>query len=44
MQGLALGVIRVFVSTVVEKAFRSVIAIQRAVGALLTFAFLFVPE
>ena len=44
MLGLALGAIRIFVPNIQERAFRSVIAIQWAVGYLLTLAFLFVPE
>jgi hypothetical protein len=44
MQGLALGVIRIFVPNIAEKAFRTVFAIQWAVGGLAIVAFILTPE
>ncbi|RHZ58379.1 uncharacterized protein CDV56_102670 [Aspergillus thermomutatus] len=44
MQGLALGIVRIFVPSMEEHAFRTVFAIQWAVGGLMTIAFLLVPE
>jgi len=44
MQAVALGVVRNFVPDIAESSFRTVFAIQWAVGGLLTVAFIFVPE
>ncbi|RDW80047.1 hypothetical protein BP6252_04685 [Coleophoma cylindrospora] len=44
MQGLALGIIRIFVPSIQEIAFRHVFAIQWAVGGLATLAFALAPE
>lgn len=44
MQGVALGIIRVFVPNIAPKAFRTVFAIQWAVGGLAILAFVFAPE
>ncbi|KAJ6017044.1 hypothetical protein N7451_000423 [Penicillium sp. IBT 35674x] len=44
MQAVAMGIIRVFVTDMTEKAFRTVFAIQFGVGGLVTVAFLIAPE
>jgi MFS family permease len=44
MQGVAMGVIRVFVTDMSEKAFRTVFAIQWGVGGLVLIAFAVAPE
>lgn len=44
MFGLALGIVRIFVPNVQASAFRTVFAIQWAVGGLATIAWLLVPE
>lgn len=44
MQGVAMGIIRVFVTDMTEKAFRTVFAIQFCVGGLVTIAFAIAPE
>jgi MFS family permease len=44
MQAVAMGVIRVFVPDIAEKAFRTVFAIQWAVGGLVTIAYAIAPE
>jgi hypothetical protein len=44
MQGLALGIIRIFVPDIKEQAFRTVFAIQWPVGALVIIAFAIAPE
>ncbi|KAF9876646.1 maltose permease MAL61 [Colletotrichum karsti] len=43
-QGLALGVVRIFVPDIREQAFRTVIAIQWAVGGLAVIAWAIAPE
>lgn len=43
-QGLALGVIRIFVPDIREQAFRTVIAIQWAVGGLAVITWAVAPE
>ncbi|KAK5108279.1 hypothetical protein LTR62_008594 [Meristemomyces frigidus] len=44
MQGVALGIIRIFVPNIEPVAFRTVFAIQWAVGGLLIVAFALAPE
>ncbi|CAI7644255.1 unnamed protein product [Penicillium bialowiezense] len=44
MQAVAMGVIRIFVPDMAEKAFRTVFAIQWAVGGLVTIAYALAPE
>ena len=44
MQAVAMGVIRIFVPDMTEKAFRTVFAIQWAVGGLVTIAYAIAPE
>lgn len=44
MQTLAMGVLRIFVPNIAESSFRTVFAIQWAVGGLVVISFLFVPE
>jgi MFS family permease len=44
MQGVAMGVIRVFVPDMQEKAFRTVLGIQWGVGGLVAIAFAVAPE
>jgi hypothetical protein len=44
MQGVALGVVRIFVPNMDEKAFRNVFAIQWAVGGIFAIACLLAPE
>lgn len=44
MQGLALGVVRIFVPDIREQAFRNVIAIQWAVGAFALIVWAITPE
>ncbi|KAL2784703.1 general substrate transporter [Aspergillus keveii] len=44
MQGVAMGVIRVFVPDMAPSAFRTVLGIQWGVGGLVALAFLFAPE
>jgi hypothetical protein len=44
MQGLALGIVRIFVPNIKEQAFRNVFAIQWAVGGVLVIAFALAPE
>ncbi|KAL3477573.1 general substrate transporter [Aspergillus californicus] len=44
MQGLAMGIVRIFVPYTDEQAFRNVFAIQWAVGGIFTIACLLAPE
>lgn len=44
MQGLALGVVRIFVPNVHEQAFRNVFATQWAVGGVALICFALIPE
>lgn len=44
MQGVALGVIRIYVPDIAPSAFRTVFAIQWAVGGLSIVAWIFTPE
>ncbi|KAJ5655833.1 hypothetical protein N7507_007783 [Penicillium longicatenatum] len=44
MQALAMGIIRIFVTDMTEKAFRTVFAIQFGVGGLVLIAFAIAPE
>ncbi|KAJ5974415.1 hypothetical protein N7481_011625 [Penicillium waksmanii] len=44
MQAVAMGVIRIFVPDITEKAFRTVFAIQWAVGGIVTIAYAIAPE